>query len=237
MQLHEIGKKNQRIWVCDDVMPDFQQSWFYAQNVDRSHAWSKEHGGRQAVQKFAVNNRHYVLRHYCRGGVPAQFTKDRFLFRGWHSARSYKEIKILLEMSQLGLPVPFPVAARCVVGHFSYSADIIMVEVPDSEPLSVVLKQRKLSSAEWRAVGSTIRRFHRLGFQHVDLNASNILIGRDGHVHLIDFDRCVRRIYKKGWAMAGLSRLRRSLNKLKRDSKSLNFEPADYQTLFDAYHE
>ena len=143
MQLHEIAKKNQKIWVCDDVMPDFRKNWFDIQSADPSQTWSKEQGGRQAVKKFAVNNRQYVLRHYCRGGVPAHITKDRFIFRGWQATRAYREIKMLLEMSQLGLPVPFPVAARCNAGRITYSADIIMVEIPDSESLAAVLTKRR----------------------------------------------------------------------------------------------
>ena len=237
MQLHEIASKNQKIWVCDDVMSDFRQNWFDIQSANSLHARSKERGGRQAVQKFVVNNRQYVLRHYYRGGVPAHITKDRFIFRGWHATRSYREIKMLLEMSQLGLPVPFPVAARCKAGRISYSADIIMVEIPDSESLAAVLTKRKFTPKEWQSVGETIRRFHRLGIQHVDLNANNILIGNDGNIHLIDFDRCVRRPYKNNWALAGLSRLRRSLKKLKQSNEDLFFEPDEFQILLDGYHE
>ncbi len=237
MQLHEIARKNQKIWVCDDVMPDFRRNWFDIQRADGSHAWSKKQGGRQAVKKFAVNNRQYVLRHYCRGGVPAHITKDRFIFRGWQATRAYREIKMLLEMSQLGLPVPFPVAARCNAGRITYSADIIMVEIPDSESLAAILTERKLTPEEWHSVGATIRRFHRLGIQHVDLNANNILIGPDGNIHLIDFDRCTRRPYKKSWALAGISRLRRSLKKLKRANDDLFYEPSEFNNLLDGYHE
>ena len=237
MQLHEIAKKHQKIWVCDDVMPDFRQNWFDIQSADSSHIWSKERAGRQAIQKFAVNNRQYVLRHYCRGGLPAHITKDRFIFRGWKATRAYRELKILLEMSQLGLPVPFPAAARCITGRITYSADIIMVEIPDSESLANVLTQRKFTSEEWQSIGATIRRFHRFGIEHVDLNANNILIGHDGNIHLIDFDRCVRRPYKKSWARAGISRLRRSLKKLKNANEDLFYESTEFRHLLDGYRE
>lgn len=237
MQLHERKKKNQRIWICDDVMSYFQQDWFDARHVEGLSAWSEVRGGRQAAQRFKVNNRQYILRHYFRGGLPAHITKDRFLFRGWNVARPYKEIKLLLEMSQLGLPAPFPVAARCVVNKISYCADIIMVEIPDTKSLALILEERKLTADEWQAVGKMIQRFHRLGFQHVDLNANNIIMGHDGNMHLIDFDRCVRRPYAKSWAMAGLARLQRSLLKLQHANKNLFFQKSDFQELKDAYHE
>lgn len=231
MQLHELGKKNQKIWVNDDVMPYFQKNWFDIQ------ARSQVRGGRQAVQKFEVNNRRFVLRHYFRGGVPAHITRDRFLFRGWHATRPYKEMNLLFEMSQLGLPIPFPAAARCVVNNVSYTADIIMVEIPDCESLATILIKRSLGKDEWRAVGSTIQRFHRRGIQHVDLNANNILVGRNGNVHLIDFDRCVRRTYRQRWATAGVDRLQRSLNKLKQANEELYYEQSDFQDLVDAYND
>ena len=237
MQLHEISKKNQKIWVCDEVQPYFRPSWFDLRDGNNSRIASDVKGGRQAIKKFSVNNRQFVLRHYYRGGIPAHFTKDRFLFRGWRKTRPYKEITMLIEMSQLGLPVPFPVAARSITGHFSYCADIIMVEIPASESLAAVLKKRKFTAEEWRMVGRTIRRFHRLGFQHVDLNANNILVGHDGNIHLIDFDRCLRRSYKRKWGLAGLARLRRSLIKMQRCRESLNFGQAEFQYLLQGYQE
>ena len=237
MQLHELGKKNLKIWVNDDVMPYFQKHWFDSHGKESSHTRSQAQGGRQAVQRFEVNSRHFVLRHYFRGGVPAQFTKDRFLFRGWRATRPYREMHLLFEMSQLGLPVPFPAAARCIVERISYTADIVMVEIPDCESLATVLTKRSLTKDEWRAVGSTIQRFHRRGIQHVDLNANNILIGQNGNIHLIDFDRCVRRTYQQRWAVAGLDRLQRSLKKLKQANEELYYQQSDFQNLIYAYQE
>jgi 3-deoxy-D-manno-octulosonic acid kinase len=58
-----------------------------------------------------------------------------------------------------------------------------------------------------------LRRFHEHGVQHADLNAHNVLLGRDGGVHLLDFDR--GRLRERGaWEDTVLARLHRSLVKV-----------------------
>lgn len=62
------------------------------------------------------------------------------------------------------------------------------------------------------ACGAMIRRFHRAGLDHVDLNARNILIDNRGGPWLIDLDRC--RLRSPGrWQRSNLARLERSLEK------------------------
>ena len=135
------------------------------------------------------------------------------------------------------MPVPTPVAARCVIRGLSYTADIIMHEIQDAQPLANILTQRALSKDEWRTIGNVLRRFHRLGYQHVDLNANNILLDHTGDVYLIDFDRCLLRPYKESWAINGLTRLERSLKKLQGTNKNFYFQDTEFQVLFNAYKE
>lgn len=236
--MHELKQKHQLIWVCKDAMPYFQRNWFDAQqNSNLSTPSSGKNAGRQPVSKFVVENRRFILRHYFRGGVPSYFTKDRFLFRGWYATRAYKELVLLQEMIKVGLPVPMPVAARCRLNKISYTADIIMHEIPGANSLATILAERELGVTEWAEIGKTIQRFHRLGFQHVDLNAHNILLDSNHQIHLVDFDRCKRRTYAKGWALAGLARLQRSLNKIKRKNSEFHYQQNDFKNLKNAYHE
>ena len=231
--MHELKQKNQMTWVCDDAKPYFRREWFESPMASTLPSSA----GRQPVYRFAANDHHFVLRHYYRGGIPAHFTKDRFLFRGWYATRAYKELNILLAMTKIGLPVPFPVAARVKAGRFGYVADIIMHELPNAQPIAGILTERELSPAEWGEIGKTIRRFHRLGFQHVDLNANNILLDANSQVHLVDFDRCKRRSYAQGWAMAGIARLRRSLQKLQKKNEEFHFRQEDFKLMLKAYSE
>ena len=231
--MHELKQKNQITWICDDAKSYFQREWFELRSGNTLQASA----GRQPVYRFEAKDHHFVLRHYFRGGVPAYFTKDRFLFRGWQATRPYQELNILQAMIQVGLPVPYPVAARCRTTRLSYTADIIMHEIPGAQPIAEILTKRALTSAEWSEIGNTIRRFHRLGFQHVDLNATNILLDGNSQIHLVDFDRCKRRKYSKGWAMASIVRLQRSLNKLQSTNQDFNYELDDFNLMLKAYSE
>jgi len=65
----------------------------------------------------------------------------------------------------------------------------------------------------WLAAGRCIRRFHDAGVQHADLNAHNVMLGEDGEVWLLDFDR--GRLRRPGrWQGRVIARLARSLSKL-----------------------
>jgi 3-deoxy-D-manno-octulosonic acid kinase len=81
--------------------------------------------------------------------------------------------------------------------------------------------------------------FHREGVHHADLNAHNILLDDDGvgpRVHVLDFDR--GRIRDRGpWEGAVLARLRRSLEKIRRQRHSVAFAEREWDWLMEGYRE
>ena len=86
--------------------------------------------------------------------------------------------------------------------------------------------------------GAAIAAFHRRGVHHADLNAHNVLLRYDGRaaapVYLIDFDR--GRIRPRGtWEQHVLQRLRRSLDKVKRQQPGSTFEENDWRALMAGY--
>jgi 3-deoxy-D-manno-octulosonic acid kinase len=99
-----------------------------------------------------------------------------------------------------------------------YRCDLITQRIADAQPLSAALALDALGEASWRAVGATIARLHRAGVDHADLNAHNILIGANGVVSVIDFDRGrLRPRPPQGtWTARNLQRLQRSLIKISR---------------------
>ncbi|MFK8028497.1 MAG: 3-deoxy-D-manno-octulosonic acid kinase [Gammaproteobacteria bacterium] len=232
MQLHEISEHNTKIWVADHVCSDFQASWFEAKSSEKVGGWQS---GRQSIARIELASRKMVLRHYCRGGVPARFSKDKFIFRGYLASRPYRELVLLQTMYQQGLPVPEPIASRCIVNGVLYHADILMSEIVGAKTLAQIISNTSLEQAVWEKIGQIIRRFHQQGIQHVDLNANNILLNESGDVYLIDFDRCVQRTYSEDWARAGIERLKRSLSKQKQSQFKTNFHQDNFDALLDGY--
>lgn len=176
-----------------------------------------------------------VMRHYCRGGLPARLSKDKFVFLGFESSRPFKELNLLQRMRKLGLPVPEPIAARCTRNGVLYRADIIMDEISNSKTLAEIISENKLTQEVWKKIGETIQQFHKQGIQHVDLNANNILLDSGMGIYLIDFDRCVHRAYSKSWAQNGIKRLKCSLDKQKENSLNTCFQRSDFDSLMQGY--
>jgi 3-deoxy-D-manno-octulosonic acid kinase len=185
---------------------------------------------------------HWVLRHYRRGGFAAQLADDRYLYLGEARVRSFAEFRLLARLSERGLPVPKPLAARYVRRGPTYRCDLIMQRIPNARPLSNHLETTTLSEAAWRAVGATIGRFHRDAVDHADLNAHNILIDAAGSVSLIDFDRGRLRpsneradAARPAWAHRNIARLRRSLEKISASLPSERFSAAAWAAVLAGY--
>lgn len=178
----------------------------------------------------------YALRHYQRGGIPARFSRDRYLWRGLERSRAWQEWKLLAELYRRGLPVPRPIAARVIHGGMTYQADIVTERLP-ARPLAEWLGQKRLSVAWLREVGAGIRRFHNEGIYHADLNARNVLLDDEGGIYLIDFDRGDMRKPSTRWQRANLERLRRSLEKFRRCERNFAFDDEDWKAILRGYEE
>lgn len=161
----------------------------------------------------AGNGEEWVLRPYRRGGLVARLSEARYLWIGLERTRAFRELRLTADLHARGLPVPRPVAADVTRHGLTYSAALITVRIPGARALASLLENGEADDDLLQRVGATIRRFHDVGLDHVDLNARNLLVDEGGKVWLIDLDRCRLRP-DSAWKERNLARLERSLHKL-----------------------
>jgi 3-deoxy-D-manno-octulosonic acid kinase len=194
------------------------------------------HGAAGRGNTLYVGNvpRQFVLRHFMRGGLVRKLISDRYVFTGEDKTRSFAEWRMLAKMADSGLRVPRPAAARyCRHGVF-YTADIITVRIPGVMPLSAYIAGVGADSGFWWSLGESIRRFHAEGVFHADMNAHNLQIDEHGGLWMLDFDR--GRLLPPGtWQQKTLSRLHRSLEKVRGMNPALNFGKEHWEQLLEGY--
>jgi 3-deoxy-D-manno-octulosonic acid kinase len=190
--------------------------------------------GRGAAWFVGPPAQRWVLRHYRRGGAVARISGDAYAWAGEEHVRSFAEYRLLAVLHERGQPVPAPVGARYRRGAFTYRCDLITQRIEAAQPMSALLLAGALSEANWRAIGAAIACLHRAGADHPDLNAHNVLVGPDGTIRVIDFDR--GRLRKPGaWTGRNLERLRRSLAKLAAGSALGSVSPEQWAMLLAGY--
>ena len=180
-------------------------------------ALTEQPGGRGSIQFIDSEEHRWVLRRYLRGGMAARVARDRYLWSGEERTRSFREIRLLAELRERGLPVPVPIAARYRRGHLTYAAELITERLPGAQSLSEMLAAGRMDDARWAAIGRCLRHFHDAGVQHADLNAHNIMLGEHREVWVLDFDRGRLR-HPGSWSGRVLDRLARSLAKISDDA-------------------
>ena len=179
-------------------------------------ALTERAGGRGSIHFIDDGRRHWALRRYLRGGVPAFLTRKHYLWSGEERTRSFRELRLLDALKRRGLPVPAPVAAFYRRGPVTYAAQLLTERIVGARPLAELLSVGAMDDARWAAIGRCLRRFHDAGVQHADLNAQNILLDAEGEVWVLDFDRGRERP-PGPWRERALLRLARSLAKLAGD--------------------
>lgn len=186
----------------------FDPDWWQAQGRITGQA----PGRGDSLFLNAGNGEEWVLRPYRRGGLVARLSEARYLWTGLERTRAFRELRLTADLHARGLPVPRPVAADVTRHGLTYSAALITVRIPGARALASLLENGEADDDLLQRVGATIRRFHDVGLDHVDLNARNLLVDEGGKVWLIDLDRCQLRP-DGAWKGRNLERLERSIRK------------------------
>jgi len=235
VKVQEINSDSQFILYDADAFPDITREMFDPEVLASKNKIIEELRGRGIAWVISHEDTQYVLRHYRRGGLIEKLLRDKYIWSGLDNSRAWMEWRLLKMMAEMNLPVPEPAAARVVKYGLFYRADLITKRILHTRSLAESLVEDSLSDEFWISIGQTIRKFHRAGVNHSDMNAHNILLADDHQIHLIDFDRCG--IESPGpWLEANMSRLLRSLRKLAMEEVSFSFHEKDWLTLMAGYN-
>ncbi|MGI9270957.1 MAG: 3-deoxy-D-manno-octulosonic acid kinase [Woeseiaceae bacterium] len=218
------------------VISEISEDRFVAANWLHSEPVQGVLGSQGRGNTMFVGNvpRQFVLRHYVRGGLIGKFIKDSYFWTGAEESRPFREWRMLAKMADHGLRVPRPAAARYRRKGPFYTADLITVRVPGVQALSTCLHEGAKSEQFWLDLGKSIHEFHSYGVFHADMNAYNLQIDSSGRLWMLDFDR--GRLLAPGpWKQKTLSRLHRSLQKLKGLNPALHYDQTCWEHLLEGY--
>ena len=235
MAIRLTEDNNSSILLDDDYTINERDDVFSALDSSNESMIRVKQAGRGSVSFFTHAEKSMVHKHYLRGGLVSKLIFDQYLWLNLEQTRSFVEFRALEEMSQLGLPVPRPIAARVKRRGVSYTADLITEKLDNTKTLGDCLYDQSVSEQIFSTIGETIKNFHATGCYHPDLNVENILIDESQKVFLLDFDRWQRKEESKRIGITNIERLERSIRK-RLGSKGLPFPQKEWQGFLAIYY-
>jgi hypothetical protein len=183
-----------------------------------------------------------LFRRYRHGGILRTITGMWFF--SW-PPRPFRELIITEELRRRGVPT-VEVYAACVgkiAGPF-YRGWLVTRQLEGAHDLWAALHSGFCQSvgieAVLKAVAAAIRRMHREGVYHRDLNLKNILVRSTAagvESHIIDFDKAILVVGQLPLPLVqnNLNRLLRSIGKL--DPQRRYFSPAAWDGFLEYYRD
>jgi 3-deoxy-D-manno-octulosonic acid kinase len=243
MQLEVFKNKNTYCLYNKSEVTNFSPDMLCAQYWQEKNAVTGSAQGRGTTwfirydDKANKQEKHWVLRHYYRGGLIGKIINDSYWFISQKSTRADREFTLLAHMQTLALPSPKPIAYLVSRHSFFYRADLLSSRIENAQDLVAILTKKAISDALWFDIGKTIRKFHQHGIYHHDLNAHNILIDNNNKPWLIDFDQGELRAVDKSWQQNNMQRLLRSFNKEKNRLSSFHWQESHWIALLAGYNQ
>ena len=122
-----------------NLPPNAEEMLFDPEYWRRRGELAEVSGGRGSAWFIASGARQWALRHFRRGGFIARWWRDSYVWAGENRVRAFAEWRLLALLTERGLPVPKPVAARYQRSGLVYRCDLITQRIANAEPLSAVL--------------------------------------------------------------------------------------------------
>ena len=235
MAIRLVERNNSSILLNEDYTVNERDDVFTALDSSKELKIRVKQAGRGSVSFFTHADVSMVHKHYLRGGLVSKLIFDRYLWLNLELTRSFIEFRALEEMSQLGLPVPRPIAARVKRRGVSYTADLITEKLDNTKTLGDCLYDQSVSEQIFSTIGETIANFHATGCYHPDLNVENILIDESQKVFLLDFDRWKRKEESKRLGVSNIERLKSSIRK-RLGSMDLPFPEKEWRGFLATYY-
>ncbi|CAH0530980.1 3-deoxy-D-manno-octulosonic acid kinase [Allocatenococcus thiocycli] len=231
MKLFHHG--NTRVWYDESLVSEPEKALFDIEYWQSLNAVVGSATGRGTTWFVQLDTMQAALRHYRRGGLFGKLVKDHYWFSGWDKTRSAEEFQLLLTLTEAGVNVPKPIAARAVKTGLTYQADLLSGRIPNAKDLVSILQEQALPAETYRKVGQEIAKMHGAGVNHTDLNIHNILIDTHEKVWIIDFDKCCQQAGSE-WQRTNLDRLLRSFRKEQR-KRSIHWQEDEFNHLLAGY--
>lgn len=231
MKLFHHG--NTRVWYDESLVSEPEKALFDIEYWQSLNAVVGSATGRGTTWFVQLDTMQAALRHYRRGGLFGKLVKDHYWFSGWDKTRSAEEFQLLLTLTEAGVNVPKPIAARAVKTGLTYQADLLSERIPNAKDLVSILQEQALPAETYRKVGQEIAKMHGADVNHTDLNIHNILIDTHEKVWIIDFDKCCQQAGSE-WQRTNLDRLLRSFRKEQR-KRSIHWQEDEFNHLLAGY--
>jgi tRNA A-37 threonylcarbamoyl transferase component Bud32 len=153
------------------------------------------------------------VKRYAHGGLLRRLTAQRFLSLG--PARSVREFQMLEFVRSLGVNAPLPVM-YVTRGTVFYATWLVMEELQNTRTLVELSEDSSEESARqlqvtMGALGEQLYTLIRNRVLHIDFHPGNVLVGTNGEVHIVDFDKArisnrssyeLRDVYLRRWRRA-----------------------------------
>ncbi len=161
---------------------------------------------------------------------------EKRLWRGLDRAEGWREFQLLLEMTNLGVPVARPVAVRVERSGLFYRGSIVRYRLVEADSLRQRLERGQTSELMWQQTGALLRQFHDLGISIPNIAADNVVINSREKLFFADFSQAFRPVGKSDqWKHRNLEHLLQSLLTAREQSKYFAFDDGDWLTLTKAY--